>query len=239
MFTLREYQTECVEAALARNRLVVLPTNSGKTVIAAECIRRTLVAENVEEGEVPRRKAVFLAPNASLAIQQYRVLLRHIDELRDEPSSDPVWRIGLVVGQADSRDEPTVDKRRAFAECQCVVITPFLLLEALIHARVAMADIALLVFDEAHRLRGEHDYRTIMKFFYRPSAVRPRVLGLSAAPVEKGESSEPCAQTVRELLCVLEHEIDATVWCWSDRIDYGQVSERVLEYVAPTAADGR
>lgn len=35
---LRDYQIECVEEAEKRNVLCVLPTNTGKTVIAAELI---------------------------------------------------------------------------------------------------------------------------------------------------------------------------------------------------------
>lgn len=51
---LRDYQKAAADAAERRNLLVVLPTNSGKTLIAAELVRRTLERE-------PRRKIVFAA----------------------------------------------------------------------------------------------------------------------------------------------------------------------------------
>merc|ERR1712062_864283 len=74
-FTLRPYQLSAVDAASSRNLLVVLPTNSGKTVIAAECVLRTLQQEAT-------KKVVFLAPRKALALQQARLLLHHIGLLR-------------------------------------------------------------------------------------------------------------------------------------------------------------
>ena len=43
-FSLRDYQKCATDAALQRNLLCVLPTNSGKTVIAAEVVFHTLRA---------------------------------------------------------------------------------------------------------------------------------------------------------------------------------------------------
>ena len=71
-FKLRDYQSTAADAAEVNNLLVVLPTNSGKTVIAAECILRTLQQELT-------KKVVFLAPKKALVLQQARLLLRHID----------------------------------------------------------------------------------------------------------------------------------------------------------------
>ena len=65
---LRDYQRRAVEAALRRNLLCVLPPNAGKTIIAADLIRRTMRSENEEGGK--RRRMVFLAPTRGLAMQQ-------------------------------------------------------------------------------------------------------------------------------------------------------------------------
>ena len=73
-FILRDYQRDCVDEVQRRNVLAVLPTNSGKTVIAAERIRLTLEAEET-------KKVIFLAPYSALARQQASLLLRHVGKL--------------------------------------------------------------------------------------------------------------------------------------------------------------
>ena len=49
-FPLRDYQRAAVDEAERRNIICVLPTNSGKTVIAAALIERKLRLENAEGG---------------------------------------------------------------------------------------------------------------------------------------------------------------------------------------------
>ena len=51
-------------------------------------------------------------------------------------------------------------------------------------------DMAVLVMDEAHHANGNHPYATIMAHFVSntPKHMRPRVLGLTATPVQVG----PC-----------------------------------------------
>ena len=57
-FKLRDYQREAVAEAERRNLLVVLPTNSGKTVIAAELILHTLLREETKARTARIRKEV-------------------------------------------------------------------------------------------------------------------------------------------------------------------------------------
>ena len=69
---LRHYQVEAVAEAERRNIICVLPTNSGKTVIAAALIEKMLRSENDEGGLA--RKMLFVVTTRELAEQQARVL---------------------------------------------------------------------------------------------------------------------------------------------------------------------
>ena len=172
-FTLRDYQRAAADEAEQRNLLVVLPTNSGKTVIAAEVICRALVHE-------PTKKAVFLAPKGSLVLQQARLLLRHVgplhlrsDERSSERNDDPRWRLGVSFGvcldETGSGGLDVIHWSRIFDECQCAVMTPTLFEKALCHrCGVCMEDVCVLVLDEAHNLRGRSSYFSIMRYFYDP-----------------------------------------------------------------------
>ena len=69
-----------------------------------------------------------------------------------------------------------------------VVCTHEILSQALSHAFVGMADIALLVFDEAHHCKDNHAANRIMQHFYHPRRLEseedvPYVLGLTASPI--------------------------------------------------------
>ena len=231
-FQLREYQREGVEIVKHRNAIVVLPTNSGKTVIAAEQIRLTLQREE-------KRKVIFLAPYAALARQQAELLLRHVEQLHlkeDERAAAERtaarWRLGLVIGgMHDEGDEAgLLPWFRAFDECQCLVMTSSMLVKALIHAHVKMADIALLVLDEVHRHKGDDLYTTVTKYWYaraRPED-RPRVLGLTASPIDETEGTEPSKDTVEEKLASLENSVNALAW--SRPVQIGHLTTTVRQH---------
>lgn len=62
-----------------------------------------------------------------------------------------------------------------------------------------MASIALVVIDEAHHTIKKTFYSTIMEYFYYPCAQRPRILALTASPVENCVGTEPSTLEVRHL----------------------------------------
>ena len=67
----RAYQEELIRRALRGNVIAVLETGSGKTLIAAEVVRRMAPAL-----AAARRRAVFLAPTNALVAQQWAALAR-------------------------------------------------------------------------------------------------------------------------------------------------------------------
>ena len=148
-FQLHDYQLQCCTSAAQQNIICALPVGSGKTVIAAEVISRTLDAEAM-------KKIIFVVPYGALAEQQLGLLLRQIDRLHtgDEVTPDPAasnaerarWRAVLVVGSSVGL-EATTPWRRC-GECQVLVMTPALFERALSRGRLTMAEIALIVIDE-------------------------------------------------------------------------------------------
>lgn len=69
-----------------------------------------------------------------------------------------------------------------------IVCTADILLHCLHHSFVKMTQINLLIFDEAHHTKKNHPYARIMKDFYAPmekaSLRRPRILGMTASPID-------------------------------------------------------
>eukprot|EP00435_Cladocopium_sp_Y103_P045644 s194_g13.t1 len=223
---LRWYQQKCVEAAKGENLLVVLPTNSGKTRIAAELLDHYLTQWRCDPSESKKRKwCVLLTPTGPLADQQGQVLARscgldlasEVDG--DEDAEGASHRVAIVRGQQATRSKRGINARNAWKRCATLVMTPALLVDSLIHARVVMTDIVLLVLDEAHQLKGTSEYAILMKRFYSgaPAALRPRVLALTASPLSgrapNGKSWQPATEEdMKRELEELEEKVDCRTW---------------------------
>ena len=149
-------------------------------------LRRCYAKENSECGLA--RKMLFVVTTRELAMQQARVLLEQIPMLKTDENlttdDNAAWRLGLLIGHGS--DEADTDTRSStfFQHTQVCVVIDAKLEEALIHGYLQMEDVALLVMDEAHHARGNSIYATIAKYFYAPCERRPRVLALTASPVE-------------------------------------------------------
>ena len=204
-----EIQERCAKRALERNLLVVLPTGSGKTLIAIEAIKMTLERE-------PKRSVIFLAPTVPLVVQQAEKIA---DELELDGMGDGTDR-HHTIGICESRLQAAHDDQRAdFAHvlhsCQVLACTPVKLLHALMSARISMDQIALLVFDEAHHVSRSDPYAVLMQYFYRPLAVeaRPRVLALTASPwvALPAKEEEQTLEGAQQTLARIEADLDATV----------------------------
>ena len=201
-------QERCAKQAMDRNLLVVLPTGSGKTLIAIKAIEMTLECE-------PARSIIFLAPHFPLVVQQAEAIGYELglDIMGD--GTDRHHTIGICESRLQAtHDDQRTDFGHVFESCQVLACTPMKLLHALQHKRISIDQIALLVFDEAHNKIGSEPYSVLMQYFYRPLPVetRPRVLALTASPVERPPKVED--QTIegaRHALARIEADLDATV----------------------------
>ena len=168
----RVYQYRILETARSRNTLVILPTALGKTVIAM-----LLALEKLSKGKV-----LFTAPTRPLVQQHYEVFTSKTRLNRDE--------LSLVTGKIPQQKRIQLYKygRVVFATPQCV-------LNDLKAGLLNLEDFSLVVFDEAHRARGNYAYVGIASMYVKQCS-RPLILGLTASP---GGSEDKVMQICRYL----------------------------------------
>lgn len=151
----RPFQIAIAARALARSTLVVLPTGLGKTVVAV-----LVAAEVLRRGE----RVLVLAPTRPLALQHRDSFERLV----------PGLRTALFTGSDPGR-------AARWQSAQAVFATPQGLENDLEEGLYGLADVGLLVFDEAHRAVGDYSYVRLAAL-YREQRARPLVLGLTASP---------------------------------------------------------
>jgi Fanconi anemia group M protein len=189
----RQYQIKILNAVRKKNTLVVLPTALGKTVIAL-----LLVIEKVKKGKV-----YFLAPTKPLVQQHYQIFLKKT--LFEEK------QIILVTGKY-----PPEKRESLYKMGKIVFATPQCIYNDVKNNRLTLEDASLIVFDEAHRSRGNYAYVGIAKYYFRQS-MRPLVLGLTASP---GGYEEKIAEVCKNLrIEAIEYRTDE--------------DEDVIQYIQP------
>ncbi|KAF4436516.1 hypothetical protein F53441_13227 [Fusarium austroafricanum] len=200
----REYQIELFERAKEDNVIVVLPTGTGKTLISALLLRHHLEQE-IEARAIgkPKKVAFFLVEKVALCVQQHAVLSCNL-------GNHPVTKfMGNTTGMVKSKE--FWDKQ--FAENMVVVCTAEILRDCLGNGFITMSQINLLIFDEAHHTKKKHPYSRIMReHYYLSKGERPRILGMTASPVD--------AQTrdVKETALELERALDSKIVTISDEV---------------------
>ncbi len=171
----REYQKKIAEVAADTNTLVVLPTGLGKTMIAilvaAEMLRRH-----------PDSKVMVLAPTRPLVLQHLRAFGAQLKL----PNSS----MAALTGTVDPGERELI-----WMKSRVIFATPQTVYNDVQHGRVSLQDVALAVFDEAHRSVKDYTY-TKLATVYRESALRPRIMGLTASP---GASKEKVNEIKRNL----------------------------------------
>ncbi len=194
------FQLDLARIGLTEDLLVVLPTGLGKTIIAA-----LLAAEVLRRGP---GKVVVLAPTRPL-VRQHAESFAH-------------W----LVPMRTARFTGTVahpEREGRWDDADLVFATPELLANDLRAGRYSLADVALLVFDEAHHAVGKYAYVPIAAAYREQRPVDGRVLSLTASPGGQDARIEEVVATLGV------GRIEAR-----SREDPG-----VLEYVQPVRIDER
>jgi len=191
--TPREYQLELFEKAKTQNVIAVLDTGSGKTLIAALLLRWTLQQEmEARSRGNPKRVAFFLVDKVALVFQQHAVLTCNLD-----------YPIEKLCGDMISWQESKEFWGKMFDDNMAIVCTADILKTCLHHSWIRMDQINLLIFDEAHHTKKGHPYASIIKDFYAkatPEENRPRILGMTASPVDAKVAPERAALDLERLL---------------------------------------
>ncbi|XP_013403655.1 probable ATP-dependent RNA helicase DDX58 [Lingula anatina] len=131
--SLRNYQHELAEPALrGQNCIIVAPTGSGKTRVAAH-----IVAEHLKQGA--DRKVVFMACKVPLVQQQYQLFCQLFEKYE--------LRVLKVCGD----DESNKFLHQLISEFDIIVLTPQILENHLLENTISSLDVfSLLIFDECH-----------------------------------------------------------------------------------------
>lgn len=157
----RKYQQEIYENCRDKNCLVVLPTGIGKTLVAL------MLAINRQKA-FPGSKCLFLAPTRPLAEQHLAYFKKHLPEL--------FAHMELFTGKVNA------DKRKKIWDKTDVVFsTPQCIGNDLKNNLYDLADVSLLIEDEAHRCLKNYSY-TYVANQYKEQSKNPRILGLTASP---------------------------------------------------------
>ncbi|BGP08421.1 Dicer-like protein 1 [Rhodotorula toruloides] len=177
------YQTALLERAKKGNLITVLGTGSGKTLVAVLLIEwqhKTVEEERIKAGQ-PKRMQFFLTNSVPLVHQQANTL-----------ACNTSLRVGKLFGALGVNLCSPSEWAYNFENFDCLVVTAQLVLDSLAHGFLRMEQIALLVFDEAHHAKSNHPFASILRDFYHRAPVnqRPRILGLTASPLDSNEGVE-------------------------------------------------
>ncbi|KAI1825945.1 hypothetical protein F4861DRAFT_144206 [Xylaria intraflava] len=217
----REYQIELFERAKQKNIIAVLDTGTGKTLIAVLLLRH-IIEQELDDRKTghDHRLAFFLVDKVALVHQQFRVLEANLDFNMDSFTGD-----SSGVYTKEFWDEARKNKT-------VIVCTAEILHRNLRHSFIRMEQINLLIFDEAHHAKKNHPYARIIKDFYatleKSNNKRPRVLGMTASPVDAKTNVHVAAAQLEGLL---HSEIatvhDPTVFA---KVDINKPTEGLIEY---------
>lgn len=152
----RAYQENIAATCLKRSTLVVLPTGMGKTVIAALVVAEILQSKG--------GKVLFLAPTKPL-VEQHAAYLKDVLLAGD---------VAVFTGE-----KPPEDRELEWRTCKVVCSTPQVIENDLRNQRIALDEVSLIVFDEAHRAVGDYAYVDVAAAYRERGGL---VLGITASP---------------------------------------------------------
>ena len=139
-----------------------------------------------------KRISFFLVDKVSLVFQQHAMLDCNLDHPIDKfcgEMVDHLWSKELWEG--------------VFSNNMAVVCTAEILYKCLHHSFIHIDQINLLIFDEAHHAKKNHPYAAIIKDFYsrvEDQTRRPRILGMTASPVDSQGNIHKSAAELEGLL---------------------------------------
>lgn len=169
--TPRAYQNSIAEQAVKKNTLVVLPTGLGKTLVATSIAVQILNTR--EQQKSSKNQVIFLAPTKPL-IQQHLESFKKSTTITEE-------KLLALTGQI-------APEKRAdlFKEATIIFSTPQGLENDIISKRISLQNVALIIFDEAHRAQGDYSYVWIAKAYQLIAG--HHILALTASPGSDKES---------------------------------------------------
>jgi len=158
----RDYQKSILETAKNSNTLVVLPTGTGKTLIAFLLTKHYLETQ-------PKKKVLFLAPTRPLVEQHYDFFKSNLPELYAE--------IEIFTGKVESNA-----RKNLWQTANIIFSTPQCIANDLKKRKIDLDDVSLLIEDEAHRCLKSYDYNVVARKFLEMQSPDKRILAMTASP---------------------------------------------------------
>jgi len=157
----RDYQNNIVNSCKNKNSLVVLPTGLGKTIIGILLVSNCLK-------KYPRAKIIILAPTRPL-VSQHRASCEKFLDIKLEEITSFTGKI-------------SPEKRiLSFKSSRIIISTPQVIKNDLMRGRYELSQVSLIIFDEAHKTKGNYAYNFISEEYIN-NCTDPLILGLTASP---------------------------------------------------------
>ncbi len=156
----RAYQMRALRSALSSSTLMVMPTGFGKTAVEWMAMAEAL--------RLQRGKVLLIAPTTGLVDQQRRMAT---EMLQIEAES-----IITYTGEIQPAKRPPLWERGVV-----IMATPQVIRNDAVTGTINLADVGLLIVDEAHHSTGNHAYAQVGDLYLNacPEAL---VLGATASP---------------------------------------------------------
>jgi Fanconi anemia group M protein len=172
----RGYQLEAVADCIGAPTLLVLPTALGKTPV-----EWMVMAERLQQHG---GRALMIAPTNALVAQ-------HLGDLQEALVTD--GGSDTIISMTGSIDWRRRAKRWSSAEV--IVATPQVIRNDVQRGSISLADVSILIVDEAHHATGNHASAEVGDL-YLQFADNPLVLGATASP---GSTVEQVEEVCRRL----------------------------------------
>ncbi len=173
--TPRDYQRSIFNTCIEKDCLVVLPTGTGKTLIAL-----MLAVEQFKK--YPLKKVVILAPTRPLIEQHFESFQKNLPE-------------GWADMQLFTGKTPAKKRKEIWQTAEFVFSTPQCIANDLEKMLYRLDDVSLLIVDECHRCMKNYAYNKVAQK-YKDHNEEGRVLGLTASP---GSDKETITQVCENL----------------------------------------
>ena len=161
--TPREYQTTCYIESLQRDLVIVLPTGSGKTLIAS------MVTGKMKQLN-PSHMVLFIVDRIPLVFQQGESLML-----------DTHLKVCCLC--SETRTEYMLRRLRE-GHYDVLVSTAGAILNLIDCNELSIYGFSLVVLDECHHATGQHDYvRILQETRTCGGGYKPRIIGLTASPL--------------------------------------------------------
>ena len=189
--TVRNYQRELAEPGVRGDSyMVVAPTGTGKTLVAAIVISEYL---KFKRHKCHRGAVIFMTHTRVLAEQQADSIKRAIPGSRVEYSTGRDEMLLYLVMQKYEPDIVVCTAGKLLNELQCS------------SEHMSIENISLLIIDECHHVVGSSDQAQVMEKYLEAKSngkVVPQVVGLTASPGAGGNPRLELSKTLDHLIAL-------------------------------------